>query len=231
MLQPVLMAFAAALIAQLLEMPAVRRLNLMRAVTVRADRPPAVPFGQQLPVHALVIDALHLHMALAARLGHVDVIDGRIPVHIALDGVRTMAVVARRRDNQAHLQQRPPVNAVHVLRGRLRKFNLILLGQIRVAVAFRTRGRQVQLVHRALRVFYRQNLVRPVAVPALRRPRGPHRMAHPVNARLVQLLLLVMAAGTVRRGNLAMHQLLDPVMAVHAIQRIMHRRRKTVRGE
>ena len=231
MFQPVLMALAAALVAKLFEMAAVRRLDLMRTVAVRADRPPAVALHQQLPVHALIIDALHLHMALPAGLGHVDMVNGRIPVHIAFDRMRTMAVVARRRHDQPHLQQRPPVDAVHVLRGRLRKFNLVFLGKIRVAVAFRARGRQVQLVHRALGILHRQNFVRTVAVPALRRARGPHRMAHPVDARLVELLFLVMAPAAVRRRNLGMHQLLDPVMAVHAIQRAMHRRRKTVRGK
>jgi hypothetical protein len=40
---------------------------------------------------------------------------GRIAVHAAFDVVDAMAVVAGRRDDQAHFQKRGAVDAVHVL--------------------------------------------------------------------------------------------------------------------
>ena len=90
----------------------------MGRVAIGADRPARVALGQQLPVDALVVGFLDADMTFAARLGDVGVVDGRIAIHAALDVVHAVAIVARRRDDEAHFQQRLAVDAFHVLRGR-----------------------------------------------------------------------------------------------------------------
>jgi len=90
-------------------------------------------------VNAFVVSFLDADVALAAGAGDVSMVDGRIAVHRALDVMHAMAVVAGRRHNQTHLQQRVAVDAVHVLVRRLGKFNLVFLREIRVAVTFGAR--------------------------------------------------------------------------------------------
>lgn len=147
MFQPVRMTFATALVAERLEIIARRVADLVRAVAIDTHRPALVALRQQLAVNALVINLLDAHVTFAAGLRHVRVVDGRITINVTLDFMRTMTIVARRRHDQPHLQQRVAMNAVHVLRGRLRELDLVFLGEIGVAVALRTRHRQVQFVH------------------------------------------------------------------------------------
>ena len=120
MLQPVLVALAAALVAGHLEVAVLRGLDLVGGVAVGADRAALVAFGQQLAVDALVVGLLDADVAFAAGLGDVGMVDGRLAVHAALDVVDAVAVVAGGGDDQAHLEQGAAVDAVHVLRRRLR---------------------------------------------------------------------------------------------------------------
>ena len=147
--------------------------DVVRAVAIGADRSARVALGQQLAVDALVVGLLDADVAFAAGLGDVGVVDGRIAVHGAFDVVHAVAIVAGRRDDQAHLQQRPAVDAVHVLRRGLGIFHLVFLRQVGVAVTFGAGLRQVQFEDRRRRVFDRQHVVRAVAVPALAAPDAP----------------------------------------------------------
>ena len=76
MLEPVLMAFTATLVADGLEVVAFGIGDVMRGVAIGADRSARVTFGEQLPVNALDISFLDTEMALATSPGDVDVIDG-----------------------------------------------------------------------------------------------------------------------------------------------------------
>ena len=80
-LQPVFMALAATLVAQGFEIIAGRVDDLMRAVAVNAHRAALVALGQQLAMDTLVVGFLNAHMAFAASLGDIRVVDGRIAVH------------------------------------------------------------------------------------------------------------------------------------------------------
>src|SRR5208282_3753632 len=100
---------AAAFVADGFEIIALRIYDFMRGVTVRADRSARVAFGQQLTVNALVVSRFDAEMTFAASPGDVGVVDGRIAVHRAFDVVHTVAIVARRRHNQTHFEQRAAV--------------------------------------------------------------------------------------------------------------------------
>ena len=143
MFQTVCVTFAATFVAGGFEIITRRIYDLMRAVTVNTDRPAFVAHGEQLAVNALVVSFLNAHVAFAARLGYIGVIDGRITIHAALDAVRAVTIVARWRDYQTHLQQRVAVDAVHVLVRRLGNFDLIFFREIRVAVTLRARRWQI----------------------------------------------------------------------------------------
>ena len=232
MFQPVGVAFAAALVAQGFEIVARRIDDLMRAMAVNAHRPARIAFGEQLAVNTLVVGLLDADVALAAGLGHVRVVNRRIAVHAALDFVRAMTIVARRRDDQTHFQQRGAVDAVHVLIRSFGKFDLIFLGEVGVAVALGAGRRQVHLIHRRIHVFHRHNFMVAVAVPALRRAGRAHVVAHAVDARGVILAFLVVATGAVwRRHVFVMQHLLDAVVAVNAIKLAVDGPGKTVRGK
>ena len=177
----------------------------MRRVAIRADRPARIAFGQQLAVNALVVSLLDTEMAFAAGPGDVGVVDGRIAVHGAFDVMHAVAIVARRRDNQTHFEQRLPVNAVHVLRRRFGMIDLVFLRQARIAVALGAGERQVHLEHRRCRVLDRQNAMRAVAIPAIRRAGRAEHVAYAVNARGVILGLLLVARGAIRRRQRAGH--------------------------
>ena len=153
--QPVLVAFAATLVADGLEVVPLRLLNLVRGVTIRANRAALVAPGQQLAMHTMKVGFLDADVAFAAGFGDVGVVDGRVAVHPALDVMHTVAVVAGRRDNQSHLQERAAVDAFHVLRRGLRKLHLVFLRQPRVAVAPGAGLREVQLENRRRRVLHR----------------------------------------------------------------------------
>ena len=230
--QAVFVAFAAALVADGFEIISLRIDDFMRGVAVRADRPARIAFGQQLPVNALVVGLLDAVMAFAAGLGDVGVVDGRIAVHGALDVMDAVTVVARGRDNQPHLQQRLPVDAVQILRRGLRVLDLIFLHQPRIAVTFGAGLGQVELEDRRRRIRHRQNAVRTVAVPAIGRARRAHRMAHAVDARGVILGFFLVAAGTIRRRQVGVvNQFLHAGVAIGAVQRAVNGFLKAVRRE
>jgi len=102
--QAVFMAAATTLVAGHFEVTISRRLDLVGGMAIGADRTALVPFCEQLAVDALIIDLLDLDVAFAASLGHVGLVDRRIPVHGAFDIVHAVAIIAGRRDDQPHLQ-------------------------------------------------------------------------------------------------------------------------------
>ena len=77
-----------------------------------------------------------------------------------------MAVIAGRGDDEAHFEQGPPVDAVHVLRRRLGILHLVFLRQPGVAVAFGAGAGQVQFEDRRFGILGREHVVRAVAIPA-----------------------------------------------------------------
>ena len=119
----------------------------MRGVAIRANRPTLVALGEQLAVDAFFVRLLDADVTFAARLGDVRVVDGRFPVHAAFDVVDAVTVIAGGGDDQAHLEQRPPVNAVQVLRRGRRILHLIFLGEAGVAVALGAGLRERGSIH------------------------------------------------------------------------------------
>ena len=98
-------------------------------------------------MNALIVSLLDLHVAFAACLRDIRVVDRRIAVDASLDVVNTMAIVTRRRDDQPHLEQRPAMDAIYVLGCRLRAFHLVFLSESGAAMACGASVRQVQLEH------------------------------------------------------------------------------------
>ena len=232
MFQAVGVAFATTLVADAFEIVAGRIHDLMGAVTVNAHRPARIALREQLAVNAFIVSVLDADVALAAGPGDVRVVDRRIAVHAPFDAVRAVTIIARRCHDQTHFQQRGAVDAVHVLIRRFGKFDLIFLREIRVAVAFRARRRQIHFIDRGRKIFHRQNLMVAVAVPTLRRARRAHRMAHAVDAGRVFLAFFFVAASAIwRRHIFVVHHFLDAVVTINAIQLAVDRTRKTVSGK
>jgi hypothetical protein len=98
-----------------------------------------------------------------------------------------VTVIAGRRNNQPHLQQRASVNTVHVLRRRLRVLHLVLFGKPGIAVALGARVRKIQFEYGRIGVLYRQDLVRSVAVETAGGAGRPERVTSAVNARGITL--------------------------------------------
>src|ERR1051325_12039010 len=238
MFEPVLVAFAAAFVAGHFEMAVLGGLDLVGGVAISADRSALIALGEQLSVHALIVNLLDLDMTFAAGLGHVGVIDRRVAVHSALDVVHAVAIVAGRGDNQAHLQQRAAVDAVHVLGGNFRILDLIFPGEARIAVAGGASLGKVELEDRRIGLLDRRHLVRPVAVPATGRAGSAEGMADAVNAGgiLFSGLLVIgfgfVAADAVGRGQFAfVDEVFDADVAIHAGQFAVDRSRKHVGRE
>ena len=164
MLEAVLVALAAALVAGYLEMAVAGRLDLVGGVAIGADRAARVAFEQQLAVDALVIGFLDADVALAAGLGDVGLVDRRAAVHAALDVVHAVAVVAGGRHDQAHLEHAAAVDAVEVLCGDVREAHPVFVGDALVVMALGAGAGQVQLEHRRVAVLGRQHVVRAVAI-------------------------------------------------------------------
>ena len=104
MFQSVLMTFAASLVAHHLEVTVLWRLDSMCRMAIRAHRSLLSPLGEQLAVHTLFVNGFDPDMTFSASLGHVGMVNGGVAVHTAFDVVDAVAIVARRRDNEAHLQ-------------------------------------------------------------------------------------------------------------------------------
>ena len=94
MFKPILMAFAATLVAHHFEVTVPRGLDAVRRVAIGANRALLVAFQEQLTVNALFVNGLDADMAFAAGRRDFDVIDGRIAIHSAFDVVDAVAVVA-----------------------------------------------------------------------------------------------------------------------------------------
>ena len=156
MFQPVLVAFSAALVAGHFEVAVLGGLDFVGGVAIGADWSTLVAFGEKLAVDTLVIGLLDADVAFAAGLGDVDVVDRRFAVHGPFDVVDTVAIIAGGGDDEAHLEQGAPVDAVHVLRRRLGILHLVFLRQPRVAVAFGAGPGQVQFEDRRLGFLGRQ---------------------------------------------------------------------------
>ena len=230
--QPVGVAFAAARVADGFEIVALGIHDVMRGVTVRADRPARITLREQLPVNAFVVGFLDANVAFPAGLRDIRVVDGRVAIHGAFDVVRAVAIVAGRRDDQPHFEQRLTVDAVQVLRRGLRMLHLVFARQVGVVVAPRASLREIQFEQRRRRVLDGQDVVRTVAVPAIGRARCAHCVAHAVDARRVILRLLVMAAGTIRRRQVGVvNQLLHAGVTIGAVQRVVDGFVETVRRE
>src|SRR6185312_3391451 len=100
MFEPVGMAFTTTLVADGLEFFVVRIDDVVRCVAIGAHRTASVALREQLSVNAFVISLLDAQMTFAAGFGDVRVIDGRIAIYRTFDGMDTVAIVARRRDDQ-----------------------------------------------------------------------------------------------------------------------------------
>src|ERR1043166_8615976 len=199
MLQPVLVTAPAALVTGHLEMAVLGPLDLMGRMAVGANRPAFIPFSQQLAMNALVIGLLDFDVALATSLSHVGSMNRGIPVHRAFDVVDTMAIIARRSHDEPHLQQRPPMNAVHVLGGGLRMLHLVFAGQTGIAMTGSTSLGQVQFKDRRIGVLDGQNVVVAVAIHATCGARGAESVADAVNAGGVLPSRLFMASAAIDR--------------------------------
>ena len=108
------MTFAAPLVHDLFEIVDGRVDDLMGGMAIGADGHAQIPFGQQLPVNALVVGLLDAQMTFAAGLGDIGVVDGGIAIHVALDVMHPVAIVAGRRHDQTHFDQCLPMDAVHI---------------------------------------------------------------------------------------------------------------------
>ncbi|MFO1514608.1 MAG: hypothetical protein U1F83_17140 [Verrucomicrobiota bacterium] len=113
MLETILVAFAAARVAGHFQRLFLAVLDA-RGVAISADGAALVAFGQNLAVNTFLVGLFNPDVALAAGLGDVGVIDGRITIHAALDVVDAVAVVAGGRNDETHLEQRAAVDAVLV---------------------------------------------------------------------------------------------------------------------
>jgi len=134
MVEAVLMALAATLVADRLEIIASGVDDFVRAMAIDTDGSALIALRQELAVDAFVIGFLNAHMAFAAGFCDIRVVDGRIAIHAAFDFVGAVTIIAGRRDDQAHFQQGAAMDAIHVLRGGLGKFDLIFLGEFLVAM-------------------------------------------------------------------------------------------------
>src|ERR1035438_7309650 len=112
MFQPVLVAFAAGLVAGHLKVAVLGSLDFVRAVAIRADWSTLVALGEELAVNTLVVDLFDADVGLAAGLGHVDVVDGRFAVHGPLDVVDAVAVIAGGGGEENPFPARKPPQAV-----------------------------------------------------------------------------------------------------------------------
>ena len=216
MLQPVLVAFAAALVAGGFEMAALVR-SISCAVWQSVQTGPRLsPLARSWPWTLCWKTSSTVDVALAAGLGDVGVVDRGLAVHAA-DVVDAVAIVAGRRDDQAHLQQGATVDAFHVLRRSLGVLHLVFAGQPGLAVTLRAGPRQVQLEHRRVRIVDRQDVVRAVTVGTFRRARRAHRLAHAMNAGSIFFgLRFVTTAALRRRQFIGVRQLFDASVAVGA---------------
>ena len=217
MREPVLVAAAAALIAERLEMPAGWFFDLVGRMTVGTDGTPLVALDQQLPVHALVIDLFDADVTLSAGPRDVGVVRARTFVDVALDVMHPVAVVAGRRHNQTHLQKRPAVDAVPILDGGVSVSDAVFVGQTRIVMARRARVRQIQFKHWRVDLLDRHDVVVPMATDAGRRARSAHGVAHSMNAGGILPGFLFVTATAINRRRLRLVRKAGAVVIVVAV--------------
>ena len=177
--------------------------DLMGRMAIGAYGSAHIPFGQQLPVNALVVGLLDAYMTFAAGLGDIGMADGGITIDISFDVMHAMAVVAGGCHDQTHFDQCLPVDAVAVFLGRVGMFDLVFPREAAIAVAFGAGEGQVHLEHRRRRITYGKNVMRAVAIPAFGCARRAEQVAHAVDARAVGLGLFFVAEVAFRRRQRA----------------------------
>ena len=118
-------------------------------------------------------------MTLAAGGGDVGVVDRRTAVHAAADVVGAVAIVAGRRDDQPHFEQRLAVDAVGVLAGDRGVAHLVLGGEARIVVALAAGRGKVELEYRRIGILDEHNIVRPVAIDAAAAAEEPRDLLWP----------------------------------------------------
>ncbi len=124
------------------------------------------------------------------------------------------------------------MDAFHILRRRFGMIDLVFLRQPRIAVALRAGEGEVQLEHRRGRILDRQNVMRPVAIPAIRRTGRTEQVAHAVNAGGVIRGLFRVAWGAIgRRQRAVVDEVFDIIVAIHAGELRVNRLLKGVRRE
>ena len=177
-------------------------LDFVGGVAIGADRSTLVALGEELAVDALVVGLFDADVAFAAGLGDIGVVDRRFAVHGPFDVVDAVAVIAGGGDDEAHLEQGAPVDAVHVLRRRLGILHLVFLRQPGVAVAFGAGPGQVQFEDRRRGILGGEHVVRAVAIPATGGAGSAQLVAHAMDAGRVLLdglLVALDATGRLRR--------------------------------
>src|SRR5437588_10788497 len=93
-----------------------------------------------------------------------------------------VAIVAGRRDDQAHLDEGPAMDAVEVLRGGFGMFDAVFGGEVGIVMTPGAGLREVHLEHRGSRVYDGQDVMRTVAIPAISRAGRAQGVAHAVDA-------------------------------------------------
>ena len=181
--QPVLVAFAARLVALGLEMRGRGLLDVVRAVAIGAHRAPRVALEQQLAVNAGVVGLFDAEVALAAGIRDIGVAGVRVPVDAAPDVVHPVATRAGRRDDQPHLHQRATVNAVEEMRGGGGLPHPVVPRQLGVVMAFAAGLGQVELEHGRVGLHDRHDVVRAVTARARSSVGVAHLAADAMDAR------------------------------------------------
>lgn len=132
MLEPILVTFPAALITQLFEMSRGRFFDIMGTMAIRADRAQFITFDEELPMDTRVIGFLDAQMTFTARLRNIRMIGMRILINAAFDIMDAMAIIAGRRHDEPHFNQRATMNTIEVMARGIRFPHAISLGQLGV---------------------------------------------------------------------------------------------------
>ena len=94
MSETVLMAFAATLITHHFEMTVPGSLNAVSCMAIGTDRPPLIPFQQQLAMNTFVVGFFSFYVAFPTRARDICVIDRRIAIDTSFNVVNAVTVIA-----------------------------------------------------------------------------------------------------------------------------------------
>jgi hypothetical protein len=159
-------------------------------------------------------------------------VDGGIAVHGALDVMDAVAIVAGRRDDQAHLEERAAMDAFHVLRGGVGMGDFIFFGKVGIVMTPGAGLGQVQFEHRRRGVADGEDVVRAVAIPAVGRAGGAEQVTETMDTGGILLRLFLVAMRTIgRRQTGIVNQFLHAGVAIGATEFGVNGQKKTVRGE